>query len=261
MNWIISFINSSLGKKLIMALTGLFLTIFLIVHLIGNLQLLKPDSGYAFNSYAVFMTTNPFIKFTSYGLYAIILLHGIRGLMLSYSNMQKRKNKYVVVPGNETSSWASRWMGVLGTLILVFIVLHMAGFWFKYKFGEVPYTQYTTNLMTGEVVSIEDISGTASPVLAHKKMLLTSNEETEVLRIKDLNLEVVFAFKNPLIVIFYVFSMMVLAFHLWHGFRSAFQTLGINHPKYNGLIKAVGIALALIVPFLFALIPVVVYFS
>lgn len=260
MNWIVSFINSSLGKKLLMALTGLFLTLFLVIHLIGNLQLLKPDSGYAFNTYAVFMTTNPLIKFTSYGLYAIILLHAIKGLLIAFSNTKARKNKYVVSPGNETSSWTSRWMGVLGTFILIFILLHMASFWFKYKFGEVPYTQYTTNLMTGEVL-VEDISGTANPVLADKKMMLTSNQETEVLRIKDLNKEVVFAFKNPLIVLFYVFSMLMLAFHLWHGFKSAFQTLGINHPKYNGLINGLGITIAVVVPILFALIPLFVFFS
>jgi len=260
MNWIVSFINSSLGKKLLMALTGLFLTLFLIVHLIGNLQLLKPDNGYAFNTYAVFMTSNPLIKFISYGLYAMILLHAVKGLLLAGSNMNARKSKYAVNAGNSTSSWTSRWMGVLGSFILIFIVLHMAGFWFKYKFGEVPYTQYTTSLMTGDVL-VEDISGTANPVLEDKKMLLTSNQETEILRIKDLNKEVAFAFKNPMIVLFYVFSMLILAFHLWHGFQSAFQTLGVNHPKYNGLIKWVGVLIAVVVPFLFALIPLVVFFS
>jgi len=73
MNWFIKFLTSSIGRKLIMSLTGLFLIVFLLVHLIGNLQLLIPDGGEAFNVYAKFMTTNPVIKFTSYGLYALMI--------------------------------------------------------------------------------------------------------------------------------------------------------------------------------------------
>ncbi len=84
MNWIISFLKSSIGKKLLMALTGLFLCTFLLIHLIGNLQLYKHDGGLAFNTYAVFMTTNPLIKFTSYGLYATILFHAFWGLYLIF---------------------------------------------------------------------------------------------------------------------------------------------------------------------------------
>ena len=80
MSWLTQTVSSSIGKKLIMALTGLFLCTFLIVHVTGNLQLFKEDQGLAFNTYTVFMTTNPFIKTISYGLYAFILIHAFTGL-------------------------------------------------------------------------------------------------------------------------------------------------------------------------------------
>ncbi len=260
MNWIISLFNTSIGKKLLMALTGLFLTLFLVVHLIGNLQLLKSDAGYSFNIYAVFMTTNPIIKFASYGLYATILLHAIKGLLLAFQNYAKRNHKYAVNPGNQTSHWTSRWMGVLGTIILVFIVVHMASFWYKYKFGEVPYTRYTTDLLTGEM-RVDDIEGAAAtPLLASKKMIKITTETTEIVNIKDLYKTVFVAFKNPIISLFYVFCMFAMAFHLLHGFQSAFQSLGINHPKYNPLIKYLGVVISVVFPALFALIPIYVYF-
>ena len=82
MSWITNFLTSSIGRKLIMSLTGLFLIQFLLVHLVGNLQLLIDDNGEAFNIYANFMTTNPVIKTVSYLLYAGILLHAIQGLLL-----------------------------------------------------------------------------------------------------------------------------------------------------------------------------------
>lgn len=109
MSWVTQTLSSSIGKKLVMALTGLFLCSFLIVHMSGNLQLFKQDNGLAFNVYAVFMTTNPFIKTISYGLYALILLHAIEGLYVTYQNRQARgEQRYVVNGGSANSSWFSR---------------------------------------------------------------------------------------------------------------------------------------------------------
>ncbi len=260
MNWLLSLLNSSLGKKLLMALTGLFLSVFLVVHLIGNLQLLYHDGGYSFNVYAVFMTGNPLIKTISYGLYAIIVLHAVKGLMLAFQNLKARKTRYAVAPGNSTSNWTSRWMGVLGTIILAFIVIHMINFWYQYKFSEVPYAQYTTEFASGDTKMVPIAESEVQPMVKSEKMQRVVTEEKEVLTIKDLNREVELAFKNPLLVAFYVLCMLAIAFHLWHGFQSAFQTLGANHPKYTPLIKSVGIIFSIVIPAAFALIPVYVFF-
>lgn len=93
MDWIVQTFRSSIGRKVIMALTGLFMCTFLVVHLIGNLQLLKDDGGQAFNVYAQFMTSNPLIKIISYGNYAIILLHVFDGLFLTLQNRRIRATK------------------------------------------------------------------------------------------------------------------------------------------------------------------------
>ena len=123
-NSVLSLFKSSIGKKVIMALTGLFLSIFLVVHVSGNLQLFKTDSGLAFNQYSVLMTTNPFIKTISYLLYITIVLHAIRGIMLVLENKKARPVSYAMYDGKANSKWASRNMGLLGTVILFFIVIH-----------------------------------------------------------------------------------------------------------------------------------------
>jgi succinate dehydrogenase / fumarate reductase, cytochrome b subunit len=251
MNWLSSFLKSSIGKKLLMALTGLFLCTFLVVHLTGNLQLFKNDNGLAFNEYAVFMTTNPLIKFTSYGLYATILFHAFWGIYLVYDNKKARPVAYAQVDGKANSGWASRNMGLLGTIILVFIVLHMTGFWAKYKFGEVPYTKYHINTTDGEIKPFQydgDVSG---------KIERFSVEGFETVVVKNLYIIVEDAFSNWWVVLIYVLAMLALSFHLIHGFSSAFQTLGLNHKKYNQLIKNIGIGVfGIIIPLLFASMPI-----
>lgn len=256
-----AFFNSAIGKKLIMSLTGLFLCAFIIVHLSGNLQLFKHDGGYAFNIYAVFMTTNPLIKTISYGLYAMILVHAIRGLVLVLENKRARPVGYAVKPGNANASWASRNMGLLGTILLVFIVVHMSKFWFVYKFGYVPYVKYEINEITG------DISSSPAEAVHDKKaefplMDASGNTIGKTVIVKDLQKEVEVAFKELWIVLFYVISMFALAFHLIHGFRSAFQTLGINHPRYNPLINFIGVLIfGILIPLGFASMPLYFFFQ
>jgi succinate dehydrogenase / fumarate reductase cytochrome b subunit len=238
-----------------MALTGFFLCAFLLVHLIGNLQLFKHDHGLAFNTYAVFMTSNPFIKFTSYGLYATILFHAFWGLYLVYSNKKARPQAYAMVDGKANSSWASRSMGLLGTIILAFIVTHMADFWAEYKFGNVPYVQYQQDLNTLEVTCVP------TDAIDSKKIQFTSNN-IEYTIVKDLNQEVVEAFNEWWLVALYVVAMMAISFHLVHGFKSAFQTLGFNNKKYNGLIQFIGIyVFGIIIPILFAAMPIYFFFN
>jgi succinate dehydrogenase / fumarate reductase cytochrome b subunit len=210
-----------------MALTGLFLILFLIGHLAGNLQLIFSDAQ-AFNQYAKFMTTNPAVKILSYLTYLSILFHAIYGVILSIKNKKARPVGYAYNKPSANSTWSSRNMGILGTIILVFIVVHMQDFWYEYKFGHIPFATYT----------VDGVSQTY----------------------KDLHIEVMEAFEQGWYVALYVISMVAIAFHLYHGFQSAFQTLGLRHVKYTPFIKGFGTGFSILVPALFALIPLYIYF-
>lgn len=248
-------LTSSLGKKLIMSLTGLFLCTFLIVHLIGNLQLFKDDGGYAFNQYAVFMTTFPPIKIVSYLLYASVIIHAVYALILTKQNSAARPVGYNQSSGNTNSKWNSRNMGILGTVLLVFIVTHMQNFWWKYHNDQVPYVEYTKNLATGEISSKE--------LSANEFTIFSVEQEgtTEVVQARDLYKQVAFAFENVGLVLLYVVAMGALSFHLIHGFQSAFQTLGFNHRRYIGLIRSLGVWLfGVIIPIAYAAMPLYFYF-
>lgn len=225
MNWFNKFLSSSIGRKLLMSLTGLFLIVFLVVHLMGNLQLLAGDNGEQFNMYTKFMTSNPLIKTISYLLYAFILLHAVQGILLWRKNRAARGGVRYAVSTSANSGFASRNMGWLGVIIFIFLVLHMWQFWFQMKTGGVQ--------------------------------MITYGDHT----VKDLYTPVAEAFSTWYYVVIYVFSMIVIGFHLWHGFESSFQTLGLNHKKYNPVIRFVGRAYSIIVPGAFALIPVLFYFS
>lgn len=252
-----NFFSSSVGKKVLMALTGLFLILFLLIHLIGNLQLLKNDAGLAFNSYAAFMTSNPLIKIVSWGTYIIVLIHAIRGITIERANRAKRSTKYVVANYKRSTHWTARKMGLFGVIVLLFIIMHMSDFWWKYKFGETPWSKYTIELATGELKNTEDATNLG---VIHFTKVVDPISATEIVIAKDLYKKVVETFSNIFFVLFYVISMLAIAFHLWHGFASAFQSLGLNHKKYNPLIHGVGKAFAIIVPILFALIPIIMFF-
>lgn len=228
--WFGRFLTSSIGKKVIMALTGLFLISFLAVHLAGNLQLLSGEGGEAFNVYAYFMTHNPVIKFTSYGLYAFILIHAIQGIALWMKNRTARGSQGYAVKVDRVAgaSKASVRMGALGTVILIFIIVHMVQFWAQMKF--------TDNV---EMINYAGVD----------------------YAVKDLYTLVAGTYTNIWFVIFYVVSMIFIAFHLFHGFESAFQTLGLNHKKWTPLIKLVGRAYSILVPLGFAIIPIWMYLS
>ena len=210
-----------------MSLTGIFLMLFLVIHLIGNFQLLKDDGGEAFNTYAFFMTHNMLIKIISYSLYAFILWHAVQGIRLWLNNRAARGNVRYAVNHTRGSERSARNMAWFGIVIFVFIVLHMIQFWLQMKLGVLPPV---------------DVAAYDHPVT-------------------NLYLPVKEAFQNGGYVLFYVVSMVVIGLHLWHGFWSAFQTLGMNHPRYNGLIKTVGYTYAVGVSAGFALIPLWIYFS
>ena len=227
MGWIKDFLTSSIGKKLVMSLTGLFLILFLLVHLLGNLQLLASDGGESFNIYAHFMSSNPLIKIISLGLYAGILLHVIQGFMIAISNRQAKGSNYAVST-YVNGSWMSKNMALLGTLVLFFLCVHMGDFWVKVRFLDV-------------------LDKVSYPGIDYE--------------VEDLYARVNIAFQNVWIVVIYMVGLIALGLHLLHGFQSAFTTLGLQHKKYTPFIKGLGFAFSILVPIAYAMIPLYMYFS
>ncbi len=267
-------LKSSIAKKYWMALTGLFLCLFLVGHLIGNLQLIYGDA-LQFNTYALFMTTNPAVKVLSYLTYFSILFHAVDGIVLTIQNKKARPVKYAMNRPQKNTIWASRNMAVLGTLILVFIVTHMVNFWARMHFDKNMPLQ-TIEVITGNMSQEFYVTtdGSHLPAVHVESGAIKIVNRTEFFDAqanvkvkegyKDLYKITVEFFKDAkfglIATILYVIAMLVLAFHLYHGFGSAFQSLGANNPKYNSAIKKFGYAFAIIVPLLFATIPVYIHF-
>jgi succinate dehydrogenase / fumarate reductase cytochrome b subunit len=268
-----------------------------------------------FNEYAYFMTHNPAVMLLSYLTYFSILFHAADGIALLIQNRRARPVKYAYSKPSANSSWTSRYMALLGTLVLVFIATHMSNFWWKMKYTtEVPLhsyysetsqdTLYLTHkgeqITTAELRMIGDTEGTqlvmradkmnqsiekefndyvSSNALSAEQLETLSDAKNKQIRkqdevlgegYKDLHTVVMKFFSKEnksesgvpyglLGAVFYVLSMSVLSFHLWHGFSSAFQSLGLNHPKYTPLVGLIGRGFAIFVPLLFAIIPVIVY--
>ncbi|MCT4561879.1 MAG: succinate dehydrogenase cytochrome b subunit [Crocinitomicaceae bacterium] len=279
-------LSSSIAKKYWMAFTGLFLCLFLVGHLLGNLQLIfisGEEGKRAFNEYAYFMTHNPAVKVLSYLTYFSILFHAIDGLFLAIKNKKARPQGYAYNNQGANTSTPARMMAVLGTIVLVFISTHMVNFWAKMHFESIPLHTKTIEIpgqMGGEGQEIElylTTKGDYSPVQQFEV-----KNETE-LYVKDLDLKMGEGYKDlhglvmaffgkskpghttndlaGLAVALYVLSMAVLAFHLWHGFSSAFQSLGIRVGSYKNIIDGAGKAFAVIVPLLFAIIPLYIFLS
>lgn len=213
-----NYFSTSVGKKIQMSLTGIFLITFLIVHCYINAQIFWNDGGAEFDKLAHFMGTNPVIRTIEIGLFAFLILHIVQGLMLWSKNRAKRTSRYAVSAGNATSKWYSRSMGLLGTLILLFLILHISMFWAPNR---------------------------ASQTMGNGELNLYHMMKDE--------------FQNVAIVIVYVLGCISLAWHLMHGFYSAFQTLGLTTNKYKSIISAVGVGFSIIVPLVFALMPIAFY--
>jgi succinate dehydrogenase / fumarate reductase cytochrome b subunit len=221
MSWITKTFSSTIGRKIIMSVTGLFLCSFLVIHLVGNLQLFKHDNGAAFNIYSHFMGTNPIIRTIEWVLVAGFVFHIYESIMLTRRNKAARgPQAYAADHAEQNSEWTSRNMGILGTVILIFLIVHLYNFFWRARFGELD----------------PDIN---------------NND--------DLYTLVVSSFHQWWYVALYVAAQIALGYHLWHGFRSGFQTLGLNHRKYTPLIKAVGYGFAVIVSATFAAMPLYFY--
>ena len=280
-------LKSSIVKKYWMALTGLFLCLFLAGHLAGNLQLIFGTS-LQFNEYALFMTTNPAVKILSYLTYISILFHAIDGILLTFQNKAARPIAYAKTNPSANSSFASRNMAVLGTIILVFIVTHMVNFWAKMHFDEnMPIFTKTIDVngapqifyvgtQTGQYFPLEQVATKDESIEAAamtKQFVIKNRTELYFTRAdvktadlyKDLHKLTFDFFRDSKIglaaTIGYVLAMLALAFHLWHGFQSAFQSLGATGSKLTPAIKLFGKLFSVIVPLLFAIIPIYIHFS
>jgi succinate dehydrogenase / fumarate reductase cytochrome b subunit len=190
---------------------------------LGNLQLfLPPEQAHLqFNAYSHFLSGNILIKMVSYVLYACIILHAADGLIITLKN-KKSGGSYQSEKRGRASRWYSRNMGILGTFILIFLVIHFQNFWYVYKFGTPP---------------------------------LDNNGN------KDLYILVVTVFREWWYVIIYVISMGALCYHLIHGIHSAARTLGLYHPKFVKWFKTAGMVYSVIISIGFALMPVYVFFT
>ena len=215
-----NFFTSSLGKKLIMSLAGLFLCAFLLVHLGINLFLLSDDGGEAFRIGVEFMTTNILIKIMEYFLFGGFLLHIIYGVILQIKNWMARPTGYAI-SNNSQTSFFSKYMIHTGIIIGIFLVIHLANFYFvKLGLTSAP-------------------MGARSVIDKHDFYNMAIN-----------------LFTTKGYSIFYIICMVLLSFHLLHAFQSAFQTMGVNHKKYSPIIKWIGNIYGVAVPAGFAIIPV-----
>jgi succinate dehydrogenase / fumarate reductase, cytochrome b subunit len=210
--------TSSVGKKLVMAFTGIFLILFLIVHAGLNACIWANDGGVMFNKGAHFMGSNVVPRILEIGLFLGLILHIVQGLMLELDNRKKRSVGYAVAY-SDGSKWYSRSMGILGTLILLFLVLHMSDFWFPNRSHQ--------NFMLGEEIDL------------YAKMRET--------------------FSELWVVIVYVLGCLSLGYHLAHGFQSAFRTVGVHNRKYNLMLVSLGLGFSVVITIVFALMPLSFY--
>jgi len=206
-----------------MSITGLFLLVFVGVHLGINLLLIFDDSGELFNQGAHFMTTNPLIKIMEPILGLGFVIHIIWSFFLEYQNWMARPVKYAKKNMSGASSWASRNMLVLGALVLVFLIIHIINFFVKMKF-------------------------TGDPALTEITVQGVHMENAYAL--------VAGAFKASILLgVFYILGGILLGFHLSHGFWSAFQTLGLNNKNWLNRWKVIGTIYAIVIAAGYAVIP------
>ncbi len=204
-----------------MALTGLFLCLFMVIHLAGNLQLLLPPERALtqFNLYSRILSGNYIIKAISYVLFLSIILHSLYALIITLNN-RKAGGEYAFDQRAKVSKWYSRNMGLLGAIIFVFIIIHLKDFWYQYTFGSLPV----------------DKEGN-----------------------KDLFSIVVNAYDELWYVVLNIAAFIALGYHLLHGFNSAFKTLGAYPSKLSKGLYYIGITFSVILTLGYIYIPIFVY--
>lgn len=219
MGWFFKFTNSSIGKKITMAVTGSFLIIFLVVHLVGNLTLFF--GAETFNSYVSSLdVVKPFIRVIEVVLLAAFLIHILNGIRLWIENKKARGVEYKVSGASKNSNVYSRTMLLSGSIVFIFLVTHLSTFFWRFNFYDP--------------MGLKD-----------------DHAYFEI---------VVHFFSIWWYVVLYVFAMILLGFHLNHGFQSAFQTFGWTHKKYTPIIEKIGTAYAVIMAVGFASMPIYFFF-
>lgn len=218
--------TSSVGKKFVMGLTGVFLILFLIVHVCVNACIWAMDGGQMFNLAAHFLGTTVVMRTLEIGLFVGFILHIVQAYVLELQNRKKRTVGYQVPMGNKGSKWYSRYMGWLGTFVLLFLVIHIKNFWIPSRFLEMPEVSYPPGVEVHDLFSL----------------------------MKD-------TFTNIWLVVIYLIGCLALAYHLMHGFQSAFRSLGVSNSRYLKLINGIGVGFAIIVPLAFAMMPISMYFN
>lgn len=212
-------LNSSLGRKYVMALSGGFLILFLLEHLYTNVKLFYGDGGAEFNEASHDMVHNLLIRIIEVVLFAAIIIHVIQAIALTRQNSNARPIKYEVLKTNETSSWFSRNMMFTGSVVFFFIVVHLYNFFVPYR-----------------------ITGTVGE----------EGHET-------LAQEVAEALSNPWYALIYLVSVFFLAFHLNHALQSAFQSLGFANKKYAPVLRKTSTGFAVFMFIGYAAFPVIFY--
>ncbi len=221
MSALLCYLNSTVGRKYIMALTGLALSGFVFTHMAANMLIFV--GARAYNGYGHALTTNPFFPLISGGLLACFLLHAAMGILLSKQNRAARgENAYAMSADDagKATPVSSKTMIFSGSLVLFFLVTHLLSF----KWG----TFYSVTYGGVEM--------------------------------RDLHRLIIEKFQSPFYVYGYLICLVVLGFHLKHGFAALFQSLGLNHPRYTPIIKKTSIVYTLVVILGFISQPIYVYF-
>ena len=216
--------TSSIGKKMFVSLAGIFLIVFLLVHMGVNLLVIIYKDPMVYNKAAHFMSSNILIKIFEIVLFGGFLLHIIYALILQLQNWIARPKRYLKANYSNTSFF-SKFMIHTAVIILVFLVIHFMDFYIKAKFG------HGAEIMVDGVV------------------------------FHDFATEIVDKFKILPFVIFYIAAFIFLGFHLIHGFQSAFKTLGWDNRKYTPAIQVLAILYSTVVVAGFSIIPVIIYFN
>ena len=227
------FFTSSVGKKLVMAITGLSLIFFLVVHVTVNALMwskifVPEDNGEIFNKAAHWLGASLVPRVLEIGLFLFFILHIVQGYILEVKNRSNRGIGYNVRMGSKGSAWYRKSMGLLGTLILLFLVVHLADFWIPSRFGGLGEVEYA---------------------------------DTPGKSYHELYGRMIEVFQNQWVVLLYVLGCISLAWHLIHGFQSSFRTLGVSNKKYLALLQNSGYVFSIIVCLLFAMMPVSIYFG
>ncbi|MEE6186215.1 hypothetical protein PIECOFPK_02841 [Mycovorax composti] len=226
--------TSSVGKKIIMAGSGLFLVAFLVVHAGLNACIWANDGGVMFNKAAHFMGASIVPRILEIGLFVFFLLHIIQGLVLEVQNRSKRKIGYAIKLGNRGSKWYSRAMGILGSIILIFLVVHLTDFWIPSRFGGLE--PVYIDLATNQIVP----AGAEGAKEFH-----------------NLYAEMAYKFTSfPVISIIYIIGVIALFWHLVHGIQSAFRTFGVTNQRYINLLTVAGWIFAIIICGAFIMMPI-----